>query len=69
MSINAKDYAKAFSGAVLAALGAAKLALGDDVITAAEWVDIAYVALAAFGLVWAIPNSTTDAAGNKVGGL
>lgn len=52
-------YAKAITGAVVAGLGAARLALTDDVITRAEGIDISIATLTALALVWAIPNGDT----------
>lgn len=49
-------YGKAIMGAVIGGLGAARLALSDDVITQAEGIDIATVVLTALLVVWAIPN-------------
>jgi len=57
MKINA--YAKAIVGSVIAGLGSLQLALMDAVISGAEWVTVASVTLAAFALVWAVPNAST----------
>lgn len=54
-------YGKAITGAVIAGLGAARLALSDDVITKAESIDIATVVLTALLVVWAIPNKDPEA--------
>lgn len=59
-------YAKAITGAVVAGLGAVRVALNEDAlgrvqITAAEWTDIASVTLVASLVVWAIPNKDPDA--------
>lgn len=54
-------YAKAITGAVLSGLGAAKLALSDDRITSAEWIDVATAAIAGLAIVWAIPNKDPKA--------
>lgn len=50
-------YGKAITGAVVTGLGAARLALSDDIITKAESIDIAIATLTALALVWAIPNA------------
>lgn len=49
-------YAKAITGAIVAGLAAARLALTDDVISKAEGIDISIATLTALALVWAIPN-------------
>lgn len=51
------EYAKAISGAVLAGLGVLYIALSDDRVTAQEGVAVAQAALAAFAVVWGIPNA------------
>jgi hypothetical protein len=49
-------YGKAFSGAVVAALGAYSNALQDGSgITASEWIVIVLAFIASFGIVWSIP--------------
>lgn len=55
--INYREYAKAISGGVLAGLGALYLSLDNDVVTAQEWVGVAQSSLAAFAVVWGIPNA------------
>lgn len=55
-------YGKAFSGAVVAGLGAYSTALGDGPaglqhVTPAEWIAIVLSFLASFGVVWAIPQT------------
>lgn len=51
-------YAKAVVGAIVAGLGALKLAV-DGGIDASEWIEVAIITLGALGAVWAIPNSPT----------
>lgn len=51
-----RPYMKAVVATVVAGLGAAKLALGDNSISAQEAVEIAIVTLTALGVVWATPN-------------
>jgi hypothetical protein len=48
-------YAKAFIGAVVAALSALLLALDDDTVTTQEWVKVAIALVAGLGAVWAVP--------------
>lgn len=54
-------YAKAITGAIVAGLAAARLALTDDIISKAESIDIAIATLTALALVWAIPNGKAEA--------
>ena len=56
--MNWKPYAKAIVACLLAGLGALGTALVDDAVTPAEWVGVATAALAALGLVYAVPNRT-----------
>ncbi|MEV0156867.1 hypothetical protein AB0H57_24490 [Micromonospora sp. NPDC050686] len=51
-----KPYAKALVGAAVAGLGVLGTALVDNTVTPAEWVGVASAALAALGLVYAVPN-------------
>lgn len=53
-------YAKAIVGAAVAGLTALGTALADDQVTATEWVTAAIATLAALGLVWAVPNRTSE---------
>lgn len=50
------EYAKALYGALVAGLGALGTALADEQITTGEWVGIASVAVAAFGVVFGVRN-------------
>lgn len=50
-------YGKAITGAVVTGLGAARLALSDDIITKGESIDIAIATLTALAVVWAVPNA------------
>lgn len=54
-------YGKAITGAIITGLGAARLALSDDIITKGEGIDIATAALTALAVVWAIPNKDPEA--------
>jgi len=49
-------YAKAITGAIIAALGAYATAASDASVTAPEWAVIGIAFFAALGLVWAIPS-------------
>ena len=49
-------YAKAIVGGATAGLTALGTALADNHVTSAEWVGVAVAALAALGMVWAVPN-------------
>lgn len=51
-----KPYAKAIVGAAVAGLTALGTALADDQVTTSEWVGVAIAALAALGIVYAVPN-------------
>jgi len=48
-----RAYAKALTGAAVAGLTALGTALDDGAVTTGEWV---VVAIAAIGVVWAVPN-------------
>ncbi len=48
--------AKAVVGALVAGLTAIGTGLTDNVLTPAEWVAAAVAALAALGIVYAVPN-------------
>jgi hypothetical protein len=57
-----KEYAKAVTGAILAALTALQVALnpladGKTTVTASEWVGVGIAAVVVFGGVFAVPNS------------
>lgn len=49
-------YWKAVVSGWAAGCGALATALGDDVVTAAEWWTVAGAVAAAAGLTWAVPN-------------
>lgn len=49
-------YAKAFTGALLAGLGALGTALVDNSVAPVEWVAVATATVAAFAAVWGVPN-------------
>jgi hypothetical protein len=49
-------YLKAVVGALLAGLGALKLALGDNTVSHQEMVEIAIVTLGVLYGVWQTPN-------------
>lgn len=53
-------YGKAVMGAVITGLGAARLALTDDIITKGESIDITVATLTALLVVWAIPNKDPE---------
>jgi hypothetical protein len=55
--VRPQEYAKAIGGAVLAGLGALYLALSDGSVSAQEWVGVAQTSLAAFAVVWGVPNA------------
>lgn len=50
-------YAKAITGALVAGLLVLKSAVGDDVVTVAEWIDVAVSVIGAGGAVWVVPNA------------
>jgi len=61
-------YAKAITGAIIAALSALSVALIPDSaagatsnVTSSEWVTIAIAFLVALSAVWAIPNTDPEA--------
>ena len=56
MKLNA--YAKALIAALVAGLGSLQIASSDGKITAAEWIQIASVTVAALGFVWGVPNAS-----------
>lgn len=49
-------YAKAVVAAVVAGAGSLGAAMQDDVVTQAEGVTAALLALGALGVVWKVPN-------------
>lgn len=49
-------YAKAFVGALVAALTSIATGLDDGALSAQEWVTAAVALLVAFAAVWATPN-------------
>ena len=49
-------YAKAIAGALVAGGTALGTALADDHITGQEWVTVVVAAVAALGVIWAVPN-------------
>ncbi len=51
-----RPYMKAIVATLVAGLGAAKVALGDNTISGQEAVEIAIVTLTALGATWATPN-------------
>lgn len=51
-----KNYLKAIVGAIVTGLGTISIALGDNIISAQEWVTAAIATLTALGVVWAVPN-------------
>jgi|GEM_PF-1672537 len=55
-------YAKAIIAGIVAGLGSLQVANADGKITAAEWIQIASVVVAALGFTWAVPNSVAPAA-------
>lgn len=52
-------YAKTIVAAVLAAASVASVALGDDVLTTTEIVNVALAVLGAFG-VYVVPNAKPE---------
>jgi hypothetical protein len=50
-------YAKAVAGALVAGLLVLKSAVGDDVVTTAEWIDVAVSVLGSGVLVGFVPNA------------
>lgn len=63
------EYAKAIVGALLAGLTALGTALTDGAVTATEWVGVAVAALATFGGVFGVRNTTTPRHRGEVGAL
>lgn len=51
-----RPYLKAIVATLIAGLGGAKIALGDNTISAQEAIEIAIVTLTALAGVWATPN-------------
>lgn len=54
-----KPYAKAIVGGLAAGLGALSVAL-DGGVSVAEWLNVALAALGGTGIVYAIPNRSTE---------
>lgn len=52
-----REYAKAITAAVIAALTALGTGLTDGSMTPAEWVAVALAAAVALGAVFAVPNA------------
>lgn len=52
-----QEYAKAIVGGILAGLAVLGTALADDVVTAAEWVNVAVATLTVFAGVFGLPNA------------
>lgn len=52
-----QEYAKAIVGGVLAGLAVLGTALADDVVSAAEWVNVAVATLTVFAGVFGLPNA------------
>lgn len=55
-----KTYIKAIIAAFVAGLGSIAVGLGDNVISAQEYVTAVIVALTAFGAVYAVPNKPRE---------
>lgn len=55
-------YAKSIIAALVAGLGALQVASGDNVVTVAEWIQVASVTAAALGFVWGVPNAVPPVA-------
>lgn len=60
MSNDWKTYAKAITGALVAALTALGTALDDGVVSTQEGVVIALALVTGLAAVWAVPNATPD---------
>ncbi|QIG76019.1 hypothetical protein EVC23_020 [Rhizobium phage RHph_N3_8] len=58
--MNPLNYMKAIAGALIGGLGSAKVAMGDNIITGQEWLDIALVTVTAFCSVYGLPNIDTS---------
>jgi hypothetical protein len=58
MGIN--QYAKAILAAIIAGLGSLQVALLDETVTASEWVVVALATISALGLVWGVPNASSN---------
>lgn len=54
-------YAKAIVGALVTGLGSLYQALGDNAVSSQEWVAVAVATLAAFGVVFGVPNKDNAA--------
>lgn len=52
---------KAIVGALIAGLGSLSQALDDGSVDAQEWIAVVIATLAAFGVVWAVPNKDPKA--------
>ena len=50
-------YAKAIVAALVSGLGSLQVAQADNVVTNAEWIQIASATIAALGLVWGVQNA------------
>ena len=59
-----KPYAKAIAGAVTAGLTAAATALTDGSVDPVESITIAIAVITALGVVWAVPNTPAEYAGD-----
>lgn len=53
-------YMKAIVGSIVTGLGTILVALEDNVINAQEWVTATIAFLTALGVIWAVPNKTTE---------
>lgn len=51
-----KFYLKSIVASIIAFLGSILVALGDNTISAQEWITATIVGLTALGSVWAVPN-------------
>ena len=57
MSLRPQEQAKAISGGILSGLGVLYIALADGAVSAQEWVGVVQAALAAYAVVWGVPNA------------
>lgn len=55
-----KPYRKAVVAALIAGFTALGVALGDDVISRAEWIGAVIAALSALGITYMVPNRPKD---------
>jgi hypothetical protein len=55
-----KPYMKAIVGALVAGLTALSTALIDNTVTGQEWIAVVIATLTGLGVVYAVPNKTTD---------